>query len=127
MQNVQGAFLVQKFNSDAKGSQSAVLFVCKKQESEVNKMEFANVGTVVAIVVICYLVGLMCKQLPKVKDNFIPSIVGILGGILGVVGMFVIPEFPANNILDAVAVGIVSGLASTGANQAVKQIKEGMK
>ena len=90
-------------------------------------MEYANLGTVVAIVVICYLVGLMCKQLPKVKDNFIPSIVGILGGVLGVVGMYVIPDFPANNVLDAVAVGIVSGLASTGANQAVKQIKEGMK
>ena len=90
-------------------------------------MDFANVGTVVAIVVICYLAGLLCKQLPKVKDNFIPSIVGILGGVLGVVGMFVIPEFPASNVLDAIAVGIVSGLASTGANQAVKQIKEGMK
>lgn len=93
-------------------------------------MEIAGVGlvqTVVAIVVICLLAGMVCKQLPKVKDNFIPSIVGTLGGILGVVGMYVIPEFPANNILDAIAVGIVSGLASTGANQVVKQIKEGMK
>ena len=93
-------------------------------------MEIAGVGlvqTVVAIVVICLLAGMVCKQLPKVKDNFIPSIVGTLGGILGVVGLYVIPEFPANNILDAIAVGIVSGLASTGANQVVKQIKEGMK
>jgi hypothetical protein len=89
-------------------------------------MDFANVGTVVAIVVICLLAGLVCKQLPKVKDNFIPSIVGVLGGILGVVGLYVIPDFPANNVLDAIAVGIASGLASTGAHQAVKQIKEGM-
>lgn len=90
-------------------------------------MDFANVGTVVAIVVICYLAGIFCKQFPKVKDNFIPSIVGILGGILGVVGLYVIPEFPASNVLDAIAVGIASGLASTGAHQAIKQIKEGMK
>lgn len=93
-------------------------------------MEIAGVGlvqTVVAIVVICLLAGMVCKQLPKVKDNFIPSIVGTLGGILGVVGLYVIPNFPASNILDAIAVGIVSGLASTGANQVVKQIKEGMK
>ena len=90
-------------------------------------MEFANVGTVVAIAVICYLVGILCKQLPKVKDNFIPSIVGILGGILGVAGMYVIPDYPANNVMDAIAVGIMSGLASTGVNQVVKQIKEGMK
>lgn len=93
-------------------------------------MEIAGVGlvqTVVAIVIICLLAGMVCKQLPKVKDNFIPSIVGTLGGILGVVGMYVIPEFPANNVLDAIAVGIVSGLASTGADQAIKQIKKGMK
>lgn len=90
-------------------------------------MDFSNVGTVVAIVVIAYLVGLIAKQLPKVKDEFIPVIVGVAGGILGVVGMYVMPEFPASNILDAIAVGIVSGLASTGANQVVKQIKKGMK
>jgi len=90
-------------------------------------MDFSNVGTVVAIVVIAYLVGLLAKQLPKVKDEFIPVIVGVVGGVLGVVGMYVMPEFPASNILDAIAVGIVSGLASTGANQVVKQIKKGMK
>jgi len=90
------------------------------------RMDFSNVGTVVAIVVIAYLVGLLAKQLPKVKDELIPVIVGVAGGILGVVGMYVMPEFPANNILDAIAVGIVSGLASTGANQVVKQIKKGM-
>ncbi len=90
-------------------------------------MDFANVGTVVAIVVICYLIGLLCKQLPKVKDELIPVIVGVTGGILGVVGMYVIPDFPAQDVMNAVAVGIVSGLASTGVNQAYKQIKEGMK
>lgn len=93
-------------------------------------MEIANVGTVgtvVSIVVICLMAGVLCKQLPKVKDSFIPSIVGILGGALGVVGMYVIPNFPASNVLDAIAVGIASGLASTGAHQAIKQIKEGMK
>jgi len=90
-------------------------------------MDFSSGGTDVAIVVIAYLVGLLAKQLPKVKDEFIPVIVGVVGGVLGVVGMYVMPEFPASNVLDAIAVGIVSGLASTGANQAVKQIKKGMK
>jgi len=90
-------------------------------------MDFSSGGTDVAIVVIAYLVGLLAKQLPKVKDEFIPVIVGVVGGVLGVVGMYVMPEFPASNVLDAIAVGIVSGLASTGANQTVKQIKKGMK
>ena len=54
----------------------------------------------------------------------IPVIVGVAGGILGAVGMYVIPDFPAQDIMNAVAVGIVSGLASTGADQVVKQTKK---
>jgi ribonucleotide monophosphatase NagD (HAD superfamily) len=53
-----------------------------------------------------------------------PVVVGIVGGILGVVGMYVIPDFPANDVLNAIAVGIVSGLASTGVNQIYKQVKK---
>lgn len=85
-------------------------------------MDFTQMGTVLAIVVITYLIGVAAKHIPQVKDELIPVIVGVAGGILGVVGMYVMPDFPANNILDAIAVGIVSGLASTGVNQAFKQI-----
>lgn len=74
-----------------------------------------------AIVVITYLIGLAVKAIPAVKDELIPVIVGICGGILGVVGMYVIPDFPANDVLNAIAIGIVSGLASTGVNQIYKQ------
>ena len=34
----------------------------------------------------------------------------------------VMPDFPATDYITAVAVGIVSGLAATGANQIVKQL-----
>lgn len=87
------------------------------------KMDITSVTTVVAIVVITYLIGLGAKAIPQVKDNYIPIIVGIAGGILGVAGMYVIPDFPANDILNAIAVGIVSGLSSTGVNQIYKQVK----
>ena len=87
------------------------------------KMDITSVSTVVAIVVITYLIGLGAKAIPQVKDNFIPIIVGIAGAILGVIGMYVIPDFPANDILNAIAVGIVSGLSSTGVNQIYKQVK----
>lgn len=87
-------------------------------------MDFTQLGTVVAIVVICYLIGMGAKQIAFVKDNYIPVIVGVAGGILGVVGMYVISDFPANDILNAIAVGIVSGLSSTGANQIYKQVKK---
>ena len=84
-------------------------------------MDITQVSTVVAIVVITYLIGLAVKAIPQIKDNYIPIIVGIAGGILGIIGMYVIPDFPANDILNAIAVGIVSGLSSTGVNQMYKQ------
>lgn len=87
-------------------------------------MSFAEVGTVTAIVVICYLVGLGIKLIPQIKDNVIPVVVGVVGAGLGALGLYVIPGYPANNIMDAIAVGIVSGLASTGVNQIYKQIKK---
>ena len=80
-------------------------------------MDISSMTTVIAIVVICYLIGLAAKTIPAVKDNYIPVIVGAFGGILGVLGMYVIPDFPAQDILNAIAVGIVSGLSSTGINQ----------
>ena len=56
-------------------------------------MEFSQVATVVSIVVITYLIGYTCKCLGFVNDKFIPSIVGISGAILGVVGLYVIQDF----------------------------------
>ena len=83
-----------------------------------------GIASVAAITVICYLVGQAVKA-SGVDNKWIPIIVGICGGVLGVVALVTgLPEFPAGDPLTAVAVGIVSGLAATGANQAVKQIKE---
>ena len=84
-------------------------------------MNIPEIATVASIVVICYLIGMIIKASP-LGDKWIPICVGLAGGILGAVGMAVIPEYPAGNMMDAVAVGIVSGLASTGANQIGKQL-----
>lgn len=80
-----------------------------------------GIAGVAAITVICYLVGAGVK-VSGLDSKFIPVIVGAAGGILGVLGYFFMPDFPAPDILTAVAVGIVSGLAATGINQAVKQL-----
>ena len=80
------------------------------------------IATVASITAICFLAGIVAKKLKL--DNWIPVIVGTLGGILGVVGMYVIPEFPAGNALDAIAVGIASGLSATGGHQIYKQLFE---
>lgn len=52
----------------------------------------------------------------------IPVVCGVTGGILGVAGMYLIPEFPAGDVINAAAIGIVSGLASTGVHQVIKQV-----
>lgn len=87
-------------------------------------MDIMQIGTSLAIIVICYLIGLGAKASESVKDNLIPVIVGVAGGILGVVCLYVMPDFPAGDVMTAIAVGIVSGLASTGVNQIYKQVKK---
>ena len=84
------------------------------------------ITTIPAIIVIAYLVGMGCKAIDSIPDKFIPVIVGVVGAILGVVGLYTMADFPADNILNALAVGIASGLASTGVNQIVKQLKNGV-
>lgn len=88
-------------------------------------MDFSMISTVLSITVLCYLAGMVCKLWPAFKDEWIPAVVGCLGCAFGVAGMYVIPEFPANNVMDAMAVGIASGLASTGTHQIVKQLISG--
>ena len=44
-------------------------------------MDITSVTTVVAIVVITYLIGLGAKAIPHIKDNYIPIIVGVAGGV----------------------------------------------
>ena len=81
------------------------------------------IATVACITVICYLIGAVCKATGKL-DKWIPCIVGAAGAALGVVGMYTIGDFPAKDVLNALAVGIASGLASTGVNQIVKQLSQ---
>ena len=70
-------------------------------------MDISELGfvPVAAIVVLCFLVGL----------------------ILGVVGRTVIDGFPATDPITAAAIGVVSGLAATGAHQIYKQLSESIE
>lgn len=79
-----------------------------------------------AIVVICYLVGATLNAIRNdTLDKFIPVICGFVGGALGVIVFKTIPGYiPADNWLMALAIGIVSGFASTGINQVYKQFTQ---
>lgn len=83
-------------------------------------MDFGITG-IAAITVICYLAAQLIKATP-LDNKWLPVICGILGGGLGVLGMYIMPDFPAGDIITAIAVGIVSGLAATGAHQIYKQL-----
>lgn len=84
-------------------------------------MDFGIAG-VAAITVICYLAAMGIKATP-LDNKWLPVICGVLGGGLGIVGKLIMPDFPAEDYITAVAVGIVSGLAATGVNQIYKQLK----
>ena len=77
--------------------------------------------SVAAITVICYLGALIVKA-TSINNKWIPVFCGVIGAVLGVVSLYVMPDFPANDIVTALAVGVTSGLAATGADQVYKQM-----
>ena len=87
-------------------------------------MEALGIASVAAITVIAFLVGQLVKA-TKLDNKWIPIICGVVGGALGVLGMSIMPDFPATDIITAVAVGIVSGLAATGINELVNHTIKG--
>ena len=81
-----------------------------------------GIASVAAITAIAYLLGMAVKA-TSVADKWIPIICGGVGLILGIIAWAMdVPDYPAHDWLNAAAVGIVSGLAATGANQIVKQL-----
>lgn len=87
-------------------------------------MDISSLGItgVAAITVICLLIGQAVK-VSGLDNKWIPIICGVCGCGLGIAGMFLMPDFPATDYITAAAVGIASGLAATGVNQAVKQMQ----
>lgn len=84
-------------------------------------MDF-GIASVAAITVLCYLAAQGLKA-TSMDNKWLPAICGALGGVLGVAGMYVMPDFPATDVITAAAVGVVSGFAATGVNQVYKQLK----
>lgn len=85
-------------------------------------MNFMEITGIAAISVICYLAAEVLKA-SALDSKWLPAVCGAVGALLGAAAMFVMPEFPASDPITAVAIGIQSGLAATGANQIYKQLK----
>ncbi len=85
--------------------------------------EFASY---LAISVLCFGIGLLFKAIPQIDNKWIPVICFFSGCILGAVAFTIgVPDFPANDIINALAVGGWSGLTSVGIHQIYKQLKKG--
>jgi uncharacterized membrane protein HdeD (DUF308 family) len=81
-------------------------------------MGFTALG---AITVMVFLIVQILKA-TSLDNKWLPVICGVLGGILGVVARLTMPQFPADDWFDTIAIGIVSGLAATGAHQTYRQL-----
>lgn len=85
-------------------------------------MDFGIAG-VAAITVLAYLIGQGVKA-SGIANKWIPVICGVVGLVLGIVALYIMPDFPADDQITAAAIGAVSGFAATGIHQAAKQQKE---
>ena len=86
-------------------------------------MDFISVPI---IVLCCYMVGEVYKVIFKKnteKYKLIPIIVAVIGGLMGVLIYYTAPEviFNVSDVYSALMIGIMSGFASTGTNQILKQ------
>lgn len=85
-------------------------------------LNLADIAAVPVITVIAFLAAEVAKLTPM-PDEWLPALCGVVGAILGVVALYLSPALmPATDVLSAIAVGIVSGLAATGAHQTYKQL-----
>lgn len=84
-------------------------------------MDLTNYITILPITIICLLIGMGLKQINKIPNKFIPVIVGFIGGLIAIPAMYIMEDFPANDVITAISIGIMSGLSSTGVHQVYKQ------
>lgn len=77
------------------------------------------------ILIICYVIGEVIKKITKEKiNNYIPLILMLLGGILGILIYVTNKELMIgiSNIYEALIIGLIGGSGSTGTNQIIKQL-----
>lgn len=81
-------------------------------------LSFITDNYISIVVLACLIVGYCIKHIPqldKISNQYIPTIMAILGAVLACVSN-------GNINLDIIVYGAISGLASTGLHQAFKAI-----
>lgn len=87
-------------------------------------MDILGIAAIPVITVICYGVAEVLKA-TALDNKWLPAICIVLGAILGVTALYAAPEIiPANDVLTALAIGIVSGGFATSVHQTIKQLSD---
>lgn len=75
---------------------------------------FAMFPTIGCIAVICFVVCQIVKMTP-LATKWVPIISAVVGGVLGVAGMYLgVADLANVQLFDAIATGIASGLVASG-------------
>ena len=71
-------------------------------------MDLTNYITILPITIICLLIGMGLKQINKIPNKFIPVIVGFIGGLIAIPAMYIMKNFPANDVITlASRIGVI--------------------
>lgn len=86
-------------------------------------MTLLGFASLPAVAIVCFLVAKIFKNFTQEEyHKHIPVLVASVGMIICVLMFMFIPGYVvAENIVEAAAIGIVSGLSATGIHQAIKQ------
>ena len=99
-------------------------FIIRKDVINIYELPEKLQVTLLVIVILCYFIAEGYKIIFKKKYyKYIPIVVGIVGGLIAVLMKVLYKDvFSTSNIFEIISFGILSGLASTGTNELIKQI-----
>lgn len=76
------------------------------------------------LVPVLYGLGLIIKNTEKIKDNYIPAILGVVSLVLSCIYVISTEGFTGISVFTAIVQGVLCVSAAVYANQIVKQIKK---
>lgn len=75
--------------------------------------------------IVFFVIEILKSAFPSEKfKRFLPLVAGLFGAGLGVASYFIPSINVASNILDAILIGLMSGLTATGTHQIYKQMAD---
>lgn len=76
------------------------------------------------LVAVLYIVGLMIKQTEKIKDKYIPAILGVMGILLSLLYVLATEGVALIGVFTAITQGILVAGVAVYVNQLIKQAGE---